>query len=73
MEAKLVSTPGTCYGKPRIDGTRLKVEFLKEQLDNFGEKEFLEEWGDVFLNDYNINPNSVVKLLREDNGKTEQT
>ena len=74
MEAKIVSTPGTCSGKPRIDGTRLKVEFLKEELFFFGEEEFLEGWGDVFLNaDYNIDPKSVIKVLHEDNGKAEQT
>lgn len=26
MIARIVATPGTCGGKPRIDGTRMKVE-----------------------------------------------
>ena len=29
----IVQTPDTCGGKPRIDGTRLTVEFIQEHLD----------------------------------------
>ena len=31
-EARIVCTPGTMVGKPRIDGTRLTVQLILEQL-----------------------------------------
>lgn len=32
----IVKTPGTCGGKPRIAGTRIKVEFIYEWVEKMG-------------------------------------
>jgi uncharacterized protein (DUF433 family) len=32
MSTQIVSTPGVLGGKPRIDGTRISVELILEQL-----------------------------------------
>ena len=31
----IVRTSGTCAGKPRIDGTRIKVEFIAQKVVHF--------------------------------------
>ena len=28
----IVTTPGVCFGKPRIEGTRIKVQFIVERI-----------------------------------------
>lgn len=33
----IVTTPGTCRGKPRIDGTRIKVEMIAESVVHLGQ------------------------------------
>ena len=35
-EARIVSTPGTCGGKPRIDGHRIKVEHIAVMYERMG-------------------------------------
>jgi uncharacterized protein (DUF433 family) len=35
-EARIVSTPGTCGGKPRIDGHRIKVEHIAVMTERMG-------------------------------------
>ncbi len=35
-EARIVSTPGTCGGKPRIDGHRIKVEHIAVCYERMG-------------------------------------
>src|SRR5437588_3208482 len=35
--AYIVKTPGTCRGKPRIDGTRIKVEMIAEWIAHRGQ------------------------------------
>jgi uncharacterized protein (DUF433 family) len=35
-EARIVSTPGTCGGKPRIDGHRIKVEQIAVMYERMG-------------------------------------
>src|SRR4051794_31953111 len=34
--ARIVSTPGTCGGKPRIDGHRIKVEHIAVMYERMG-------------------------------------
>lgn len=42
----IVSTPGTCGGKPRIDGTRIKVQniYLWHEVDGDSVEEILKEY-----------------------------
>jgi uncharacterized protein (DUF433 family) len=35
-EARIVSTPGTCGGKPRVDGHRIKVEHIAVMYERMG-------------------------------------
>jgi uncharacterized protein (DUF433 family) len=44
--ARIVRTPGTCSGKPRIDGTRIKVEQVVLWHDRMGltPAEIVERW-----------------------------
>ena len=35
-QARIVSTPGTCGGKPRIDGHRIKVEHIAVMYERMG-------------------------------------
>ncbi len=35
-EARIVSTPGTCGGKPRIEGHRIKVEHIAVMYERMG-------------------------------------
>jgi uncharacterized protein (DUF433 family) len=35
-ETRIVSTPGTCGGKPRIDGHRIKVEHVAVMYERMG-------------------------------------
>jgi len=52
-EPRIVSTPGSCGGKPRIDGTRIKVQHVAIWHERMGlsPDEIVSEWPHLTLAD----------------------
>ena len=51
-KGRIVATPGTLFGKPRVNGTRIGVEFVVDLMSSgWSQSEILEEYPHVTRED----------------------
>lgn len=76
---RIVSTPGTCGGKPRIDGTRIRVQDIVMLREKLSPDRIVAEYPSLSLEDieaameyYENNPTQIDGDIRESRDFVEQ-
>lgn len=64
---RIVATPDTLVGKPRIKGTRISVELLLDRLaDGWSREDILESYPNVTAEDIQAALAFVAEIYREE-------